>query len=287
MPIEPIKYGLLLPAVIALVCGLSLWLRSMTPPVGRLLAAAGVGLGWLVATFTLGLVPFLPESAQAWHWLPALVVAAIVAGRMPEAWPVRVICAALLAVATAYALVPDWEDLAPRRIQIQTLLGAAVFATALLDRPMRTTGGRASTILLALTAGAAAAVLELGGTGIFAQMAGALAAALLGISFAAHRPGVGAGFMPIVAVLVPGLLATGRFHTYSQVPLASYLLVALAPFAFALPIKAGWRRVLIQAAVVLVAIGIAVGLAYHAEPIDWQSLTGDGASQLGSPGEAP
>src|SRR5262245_18180457 len=101
MPRDLVNYGLLLPAVVAWVCGLSLWLGSMTPSVGGLLAAAGVGLGWLAAVFMLGLVPFLPESAQAWHWLPALVVAAIVAGRLPEAWPVRLVSAAILAAATA------------------------------------------------------------------------------------------------------------------------------------------------------------------------------------------
>jgi hypothetical protein len=276
MPIEPLKYGLLLPAVIAAACGLLLWLRAKTPGAGRLLAAAGVGLGWLAAVFALGLAPFLPESAQAWHWLPALVVLAIVAGRMPEAWPVRLISAAVLAAATAFALVPNWEDLAPHRLRLQLLLGGFVFLYALLDRPIRTTGERASALLLAAIAGAAGAVLELGGTGMFAQMAGALAAALAGIAFAAHRPGVVAGFMPLVAVLLPGLLATGRFHTYSEVPLASYLLVAAAPLALALPLPAGWRRLLIQAGVILVLIGVAVGLAYHAEPIDWKQLLSGG-----------
>jgi hypothetical protein len=276
MPIEPLKYGLLLPAVIAAACGLLLWLRSKTPGSGRLLAAAGVGIGWLAAVFMLGLLPFLPDSAQAWHWLPALAVVAIIVARLPETWPVRVLGAATLATATAFALVPDWEDLAPRRLQLQLLLGVVVFLIALLDRPIRLTGGRVSALLLAVIAAAAGAVLELGGTGMFAQMAGALAAGLLGIAFVAHRPGVVAGFVPLVAVLLPGLLATGRFHTYSEVPLASYLLVAAAPLAFALPLPAGWRRVLIQSAVILVLIGAAVGLAYHAAPIDWQQLLSGG-----------
>jgi hypothetical protein len=275
MPTEPLKYGLLLPAIIAAACGSLLWMRSKTPGSGRLLAAAGVGLGWLAAIFALGLVPFLPESAQAWHWLPALVVLGMIAGRLPEAWPVRVIAAACLALATAFALVPDWEDLSPRRLQLQVLLGGGVFLLALLDRPIRATGGRASALLLAAIAGAAAAVLELGGTGMFAQMAGALAAALIGIAFVAHRPGVAAGFMPLVAVLLPGLLATGRFHTYSQVPLASCLLVSAAPLALALPFAPGWRRVFIQAGVILILIGAAVGLAYYAEPIDWKELFGE------------
>jgi hypothetical protein len=240
-----------------------------------LLAAAGVGLGWLAAVFALGLAPFLPESAQAWHWLPALVILAMIAGRLPEAWPVRLISAIILAGATAFALVPDWEDLGPRRLHLQLLLGGGVFLLALLDRPIRATGARASAFLLAGIAAAAAAVLELGGTGMFAQMAGALAAALIGIAFVAHRPGVVGGFIPLVAVLLPGLVATGRFHTYSQVPLASYLLVSAAPLALALPFAPGWRRVIIQAGVVLVLIGAAVALAYHAEPIDWKDLFGE------------
>ena len=70
----------------------------------------------------------------------------------------------------------------------------------------------------------------------------------------------------VVAVLVPGLLATGRFHTYSEVPLASYLLVAAAPFALALPLPAGWRRVLIAflaAMAGLYGLFAAIILAFH------------------------
>src|SRR6476659_9026176 len=138
---ELLKYGVVLPAAIAAVCGLSLWVRSMTPGVGRLIAAAGVGLGWLGGIFLLGLAPWLPETAQAWHWLPALAVLAIIAGRMPEAWPIRLVVAAGLGAAAAFALIPDWESIAPHRRQLQIGLGAAVFALTLLDRPMRTTGG--------------------------------------------------------------------------------------------------------------------------------------------------
>ena len=113
MVAELLKYGVVLPAAIAAVCGLSLWVRSMTPGVGRLIAASGVGLGWLGGIFLLGLAPWLPETAQTWHWLPALAVLAIIAGRMPEAWPVRLIVAAGLGVVAAFALIPDWESIAP------------------------------------------------------------------------------------------------------------------------------------------------------------------------------
>ena len=124
MVAELLKYGVLLPAAIAAVCGLSLWVRSMTPGVGRLIAAAGVGLGWLGGIFLLGLAPWLPESAQTWHWLPALAVLGIIAGRMPEVWPVRLLVAAGLGVVAGFTLIPDWESLAPHRRQLQVLLGA-------------------------------------------------------------------------------------------------------------------------------------------------------------------
>jgi hypothetical protein len=269
---ELLKYGVILPAAVPAVCGLTLWIRPMTPGVGRLLAAAGVGLGWLAAIFLLGLVPFLPESAQTWHWLPALVVAAIIAGRMPEAWPVRLVVAALLGALAGYVLIPDWESVQPHRRQLQVLLGAAVFVMTLLDRPMRTTGGRFSTLLLAVIAGAAGALLELGGTGIFAQMAGALAAALVGISFCGHRPGVVAGYLPVAAMLLSSVLTLGCLNSYSQVPIACYVMAGAAPLAFALPFQAGRRRMLVQAAVVVLLLMAAVGWAYYAEPIDWQAL---------------
>jgi len=269
---ELLKYGVVLPAAIAAVCGLSLWVRSMTPGVGRLIAAAGVGLGWLAGIFLLGLAPWLPETAQAWHWLPALAVLAIIAGRMPEAWPIRLVVAAGLGAAAAFALIPDWESIAPHRRQLQIGLGAAVFALTLLDRPMRTTGGRFATILLAMIAGAAGAVLEISGNGTFAQMAGVLAAALIGMSFAAHRPGVVAGYLPLVALLLPSIVMTGYLNSSSQVPIASYVMVAAAPLALALPLPAGRKRMLVQGGVILLLLVAAVGLAYHAEPIDWQAM---------------
>jgi hypothetical protein len=53
-------------------------------------------------------------------------------------------------------------------------------------------------------------------------------------------------------------------------------LVAAAPLALALPLPAGWRRVLIQAGVIVALISTAVGLAYHSEPIDWKQLLSGG-----------
>jgi hypothetical protein len=137
---------------------------------------------------------------------------------------------------------------------------------------MRTTGGRFATVLLAMIAGAAGAVLELGGTGIFAQMAGVLAAALVGISFAAHRPGVVAGYLPLVALLLPSIVMTGCLNSSSQVPITSYVMVATAPLMLALPLSAGRKRMLVEGGVILLLLVAAVGLAYHAEPVDWQAM---------------
>ena len=237
MVAELLKYGVVLPAAIAAVCGLSLWVRSMTPGVGRLIAAAGVGLGWLGGIFLLGLVPFLPEAGHPWDWLPALAVLAIIGGRMPEVLPVRLMTAAVLAGITAYTLIPTTSELR-HRTQLQILLGPSPCFQALLDRPMKTTGGRFSTLLLASIAGAAGAVLEISGNGTFAQMAGAWRRRSSGFRSRPIGQGVVAGYLPLVALLLPSIVMTGWLNSSSQVPIASYVMVGLSPLILASPLPA-------------------------------------------------
>ena len=142
----------------------------------------------------------------------------------------------------------------------------------LLDRPMRTTGGRFATMLLAMIAGAAGAVLELGGDRDLRADGGRFGRGA-GWDFvrgpSARRV---AGYLPLVALLLPGIVMTGCLNSSSEVPIASYVMVAAAPLALALPLAAGRKRMLVQGGLVLLLLVAAVALAYHAEPVDWQAM---------------
>jgi len=80
------------------------------------------------------------------------------------------------------------------------------------------------------------------------------------------------GIVPVVAVLLPGVMASGLFDTHSAVPRASYFLPALVVLvldcAALVPAGARLRFVLL----VLFMLAAAVGLAYWMEPIDWREM---------------
>lgn len=260
--------GLALPAAIALAIGatVSRW--------GRAAGATASAIGWLLAVFALDLFPLVPTWDQSWTWLPALAVAAGVIGAATPRGPARAIGTALLAGLAAGVLVPMWESLADARNSIRIVVGIVVFASAMMDHAGALDGSRIPALAFALAAGIAAMVLERGGTASFAQMAGALAASWAGLAVSGHRPGVVSGALPVFAVLHVGLLATGQFNNYSNVPLASYALAAVAPLGMAIPLPKIRRKALIQFGFVAL-LSIAAGVvAVRAEPIDWSLIAG-------------
>jgi hypothetical protein len=145
-----------------------------------------------------------------------------------------------------------------------------------LDALARNWPGMGLPLLLLLVALGAGAVVELSGFGSLAQMAGVLAAVLGSTALVSWwQPSTlpSRSAVPAVAVLLPGLLFQGYYVSFSEVPLASYLLVGVAPLALAgsalLPLR-GRVRVVVYVATVLVLVGLAVLLAHLAtrdEPI--------------------
>lgn len=260
--------GLALPGGLALAAG------SFSKRWGRAAGAIGCAAGWLVAVFALDLFPIAPNWEQSWSWLPALAVAAGVIGASTPRGPARAISSALLAGLAAGLLVPAWESLADARNAIRIVVSAVVFALAMMDHAGELEGSRIPALVFAFAAGVAAFILERGGTASFAQMAGALAATWAGLAVFGHRPGVVSGGLPVFAVLHAGLLASGRFNSFSEVPLSSFVLAALAPLSMAIPLPNIRHKMLIRFGLVAVVAAVAVVLAVRAEPIDWSLISG-------------
>jgi hypothetical protein len=135
-------------------------------------------------------------------------------------------------------------------------------------------------------------VLERSGNAKFAQLAGVVAATIgafwlleLVHRIRTARQGAPAtapppptfetsalqGAAPCLAILLPGLLFSGYWGSYSDVPRASYLLVPLALVAMGLKTLGPLNRLspraalFVQSGAVLITLGIALALAMSAE----------------------
>ena len=267
-----VVYGGLVPAALAA----ALWrLSSRLPSRAALRSVAtavtlisGVHIGyWL-----LGLGKLSPASH--WEWLPWALLLSI-AGAIPVASGTRgrMLTSALhliVASAAGWVLVPDWEHLAPSRaVHLIVLMVGIVLIAAGLTPLARRMAASKLFLLLAAVLVCESAILALAGSLRFAQIAGCGAAALAGMSLAAHFDRTGRtaeGIALPFALLAAGMMLIGRVNSFSDVPLISYLLPPLAPLAL-WPVVAGplarttapQRRLLFVAPVLLCLL--AAGLA--------------------------
>jgi hypothetical protein len=228
-------------------------------------------------------LPGNPEVAR-WHWLLWLGLAALVLGvllRLPQV-PALVrwlVMAAAAGFATWLLVPPDLlpEDLREKAAWLVAACAAVVFVEwALLEHLGERSPGGGIPLGLALTFFAAAAVLIYADTARFMDVALILGASLFGIAVAARQQADAGAVAPGVAVLLPGLLLNGKYTTFSEVPLTSFLLVALAPLALLptlLPPFHRWegiRRILLQLTFILIPLIVAVVLAMQTGPLVYE-----------------
>lgn len=237
--------------------------------------AAAAGL--IAAVFALQLTPWVPSTH--WHWLPAACAAAALVGTIAELPRIRPVVAWVLTIALAagcgWLLVPARAGLEPSGPAQMVTFALYVIV---LSRPLERIGQRLDGPLLpalewfALSGGAV--VLALCGSLRFAQIGIAAAAvffALLLISLFRRRIGFMRGTAPLYAVAATGCMLVGRANSFSNVPLASYLLIPLAPlplcFVSSATDESGtvWRRKALLVGIALAIVGLAVGLAVAAE----------------------
>ena len=264
---EALLYGALLPAAM-FAAGLIASGRACAGKEGcaKFCRALAFGAGFLTGYVALGWAPLVP--VDAWHWLAYLPLAAAFSAPLPI-W----LGMPLLALGSALLLVPSWEDF-PRAAWMPAV-GLSVLLLGILRRLARTQSGPFPVLLWVVSFLAAAALLVLSGNAKLAQLAGVVAA-LLGVALVASwfRLAVLEDIMGSLAVLLPGLLLNGRFGSFSEVPLASYLLVAYAPLGgglLALPVckrLSPRRRRIVQLGAVLVPAALGVALGWFATASD-------------------
>lgn len=196
--------------------------------------------GLLLGYFLLKLGPYSPEAH--WHWLPYAMLLALVIGPVSLAAGVtsfeRVLLYALVAVIAGRLLVPDWEDLKPS--PLAHLVFFAIYSTLLasvLESQRRHFSGSLIATVHLIAMAFAAGVLALSGSLRFAQIAGAGAGASAGLALACRfvpKDDSLQGVSLVYVLLLNGILLAGRVNSFSNVPLASYLLIPLAPLSLCL-----------------------------------------------------
>lgn len=277
LTIADAAWGFVVPAIIA--CALMLLLRRFLPgdAAERYAAPVAVMVAFLAGYGMLALGPWQPTLH--WQWLPYLAVAATLIGATALASGVRLLerwlLYALIAVAAAWFLVPDWEDLEPSwSVHVVVLTVYVTLLSALLQPLAARLPGPLVGTVLSLCMVVVAVVMVPAGSLRFLQVAGAVAGGYVGCTIATmflNRRGEFGGIALLFAVLTAGLMLSGRANSYSGVPLVSYLLPPLAPLGLWFAAGAwesrwpGRTGSVVAAILVILPLAVAVGLAVRAD----------------------
>jgi hypothetical protein len=274
--------GILLPAVVALGALLVAWrpLPEAEPEGGQGWGPPlALWLGYAAGHWALrGFPPFPP--AESLDWLFWLAWAAGAAGCLEAAgrsagW-VRFATRALVSAAAVWlilrARLQSSSGLASAGLVAAT--GCALLALwALLEGLAERRPGSSLPLVLWTTAAASSVSLVLSGSVVLGQLAGALAAALGALVVVSWwRPAAARfrGAPAVAAVALGGLWISGA--VYSELPLASALLLAAAPVAAwegeapAVRRLKPWQATLARFLAALIPAAVAVAIAFAASP---------------------
>lgn len=260
MILEAVLAGAALPAAVSAAACFAM--RARGERAQRLAGALAVAGGFALAWLALSWAPVVPE--RAWQWLPALGLAAAAVSsfedRVPGPW--TGLPRGVVALAAGALLVPVRDGVGglASPTGITTVMAVAVPWTV-LSVWGRQASHKAIWIVCLGWALGAAGLLELCSVAKFAQLAGVVAAtAAPALLLARHRATLAGAIGPL-CVLVPGLIVTGRLETFEPVPLASFVLVAIAPLAVLVAPPGGRRWPPVVVAAVLVAVGLGLAAA--------------------------
>lgn len=221
-----------------------------------------------------------PGGPPARYWLPWAILIVAVAGlvvhvkKIPVAvaWFIRAaavtVAALLLVPATLRGEAPWlWPVLAVGLLANWQILDVIRRDARPIWFPI------ASTALFM----AGATVLIHAHTARFTDIATILAGCWMAMTVVAWWRGEEAGgAIPITAVGLPGLLLVTQQSTYSEVPLAAFALVGLAPLALALLLfvpaerRPSWTYALIGWGLLAIPMGMAMGLAMRYETLSFE-----------------
>ncbi len=220
--------------------------------------------------------PILPAR----YWLPWATLVGIVAGlavshrRVPAiaAWIVRALA---IGVATRLLVPPSLRDEMP---WMWPALFAAMLANwSLIDFVSKSSRAGWLPLGFAGLSLAGATVLIHAHSARFTDIATIVAGAWLGVAAVAYwRRGDLGGTNPIAAISLPALMLVAQQSTFSDVPTASFTLVALAPLAL-FPLvfvkaehRQRWRFVIAGWVLLLVPAALAAALAMRAETLSFE-----------------
>ena len=272
MPLEfpftakDIILGGLIPATVAVAIGL-LSAKYLTRESSRSHAANwAIAIAFFLGIRLLALTPWKPVNH--WHWLPYIGLACAFLSPLTVHRNVVIRCASALIVtyASAFLLIPDWDDLpASRATTIFVLAGAEFVLWILLTPLVPKSDSRILFPVLSASLIGAAAILSLAGSLRFGQIGGCLAAGFLGFAIAQFLnrkaeslPDVTLSFV----VIGCGELFVGYLNLDSSsdtsVPAICFLLPPLAPVSLWLastvkPLAALPRGLRICAAIAIAA----------------------------------
>ncbi len=220
---------------------------------------------------------------EEWARLPYLMLGGAVVGgcvgrrRVPRGAGVALTL--LWAGAAAVLLVPAFPDVAANMTAWRCGVGGLVALTTLSSvvalrggdaRAGGTTtgaarwGGLAPGALWVMNVGAAAVLLLMAGHATLAQLAGGLAATLTAavfVSMLLRGTSAMVGLAPVASVGLLGLLASGWFNNYSDVPFDAFVIVGVTPLVIllrrwpALSRRPPWQLAAAQLTLALIPIG--------------------------------
>jgi hypothetical protein len=233
-----------------------------------------VALGFIAGYLALFGWPGLPPH-DAVDWLLPLAAPLAVAGtidsyyRLPP--PGRVLSIAV-AAPTSFLLLawPLLPSPGQNALPLHLLLATAIAVTLLVAvdaLAARTSAGRLSALLLAVTA-PAAVVLGCSGSarlGLIATLLAATQVGAMGANIVLGRAGLGRGIVVVCGTLMAGLLWCG--HLYANLQTCDAVLLAIAPnmawFGRWGPRQFGWlMHVALQMSLVLAVAAVAAGRAW-------------------------
>jgi hypothetical protein len=233
---EWVGYGMVAPAAVS-IAAVYLCRKGLPRTVGARYALAVA----LATGFTVGFALLVPREewipSRHWHWLPYLTLAAAVLGPIGLARGVWVVeqwlLALLLAITSAWFLVPGWESLEATR---PWYVGGLAVYLLVLNTFLASLANRvAPKLLLAVLASAALmlAVMILPAVSLrYGFLSGAGAAAMvacLGASYSTCSATTVRGLVPVYTVLVGGWAFVAFIEP--QPPLPGLLLLSAAPMA--------------------------------------------------------
>ncbi len=241
----------------------------------HLLVPVALGAGYAAGHAATGWPSFPPADAVDWMaWLSIGGAAAGALGSFGSPWMGRVASAVVCAAAPVLVLRPllssGSEGLGAGLVAGLSALFVAGFAG--LETLAARAPGASLPLVLWIEAGGTSAALLVSGSLRLAQLAGALAAALVAAAaVSVWRPTLStARAGSLVIPVLGGLLLAGRF--YSELPTASAALLALAPLA-AWRAASGtvgrpepWRSLLVRGLIALLVVSAAAAVAWSASP---------------------